>query len=493
MKGRVALAALLFASASLGCTKDAQQASVAAFDDFKDPSAAPLAIRTAAQAVVRISTEGSYATGSFLSADGLLLTNNHVLGVDVCPREGCFAKLTFSHQRHTSPPLPSVTVFVQPLHVDVGLDMALVQTFSVSGGQKGDKLATPNFLAMDAQASSALLGRHVHVVGHPEGRLKKWTSGDVALIDGQWFWTTAFSLPGNSGSPILGDDGRIVGILHRGPTTEDLVTQTGVETYTIASASAPLVAAMAVDLPAAMRSVAATVTDDDVVARSTVYLNARVPTANVNGTPKDVLVTLGEACDKALARSDFASPNDLDAALGPCTSAASWIDCRSDKDPETYGVCPADPAAWTTRFRGVFDRWRALNGTLELTYVSFAVASLGATKAAGADAATAALTAALNEAQPPPTFRIASYMASQGVAAYAGMSALDYVRNYSTVPHYELSLNWIVSAELWLNSDHLISGDDTIAFLKRVAADPKIDLSQKLYIEEVQYNSSLLD
>ena len=84
-------------------------------------------------------------------------------------------------------------------------------------------------------------------------------------------------------------------------------------------------------------------------------------------------------------------------------------------------------------------------------------------------------------------------MASQGVAAYAGMSALDYVRNYSTVPHYELSLNWIVSAELWLNSDHLISGDDTIAFLKRVAADPKIDLSQKLYIEEVQYNSSLLD
>ena len=59
------------------------------FPHFNHIATAPAAIKTAARAVVRIHTAKAYGTGSFISPDGLLLTNNHVLGVPVCPIEGC--------------------------------------------------------------------------------------------------------------------------------------------------------------------------------------------------------------------------------------------------------------------------------------------------------------------------------------------------------------------------------------------------------------------
>ena len=33
-----------------------------------------------------------------MSPQGLLLTNNHVLGVDLCPIEGCFAQITQNYK-----------------------------------------------------------------------------------------------------------------------------------------------------------------------------------------------------------------------------------------------------------------------------------------------------------------------------------------------------------------------------------------------------------
>ena len=481
----------LLVSGSFGCAREPDKASVAAFYALKDPALAPAAVRAAAAAVVRIGTAGSSATGVFISPDGVLLTNNHVLGVDVCPREGCYAKLTFSYDRDTWPYKEPETLFVVPLRVDVGLDMAVVQVY-----RNGEKYPTTGqYLGIDGEDGATLVAAHahVHVVGHPEGLLKKWSSGDVALTDGAWFSTTAFSLPGSSGSPILSDAGQIVGLLHRSPRGEDVLTASGVSTYSVATSSAALLAAMVTPwLPATVPSVAAAVTDDDVVARSVVYLNAHMATANVNGAPKDVLASLGEACDKALARTDFTSPEDLDAALAPCTSANLWIDCRTDKAPDAFAVCPKDPSAWATRFHGVFDHWRALNGSLDLTYVSFAQAALASSKAEGKAAAATVLVAALDAAKPSMTFRIATYLAAFEVASWNGVQPLDYVRGYATVPHYELSLDWVVSAALWLRSTQLLASPDTVSLLSRVAHDERIDLEQKLYVEDVQFRAGLL-
>ena len=204
-----------------GCTRSEGQANLAEFSAFKDVDSAPAAIKKSAAAVFRIRTANAYGTGSFISSDGLILTNNHVAGIDVCALEGCYASLAIDHQRH-SPVTDPVDVFLEPLNVNIGLDMAVLRAWRVGAtGTKLVKLESPDYLTFEPRQAAELTGSKVFVVGHPEGRLKKWTTGEVADADGLWFRASAFSLPGNSGSPILNEGGHIVGLLHRGPSGEE--------------------------------------------------------------------------------------------------------------------------------------------------------------------------------------------------------------------------------------------------------------------------------
>jgi len=110
--------ALVFFSLLAACShSDSGSILLPSFGNISD---APAPIQTAAQAVVRVHTAGAYATGSFISPNGILLTNNHVLGVEVCPQEGCYAQITLMHQLH-APPQDPQTVFLVPLAVDTGL------------------------------------------------------------------------------------------------------------------------------------------------------------------------------------------------------------------------------------------------------------------------------------------------------------------------------------------------------------------------------------
>ena len=185
---------------------------------FEDINTATPEIQTAARAVVRLRTAAEYGTGFFISPTGLLLTNNHVLGSPVCAAEGCYVELTQMHERGQPRQNPS-TVFAIPATVNAGLDMAVVQFYDQLNGIQ---LATPDYLSFDSHDPASLFDQHITIVGHPEGNLKKWTDGQVTDAYGQWITTTAFTLPGESGSPILSDQGQVVGLLHRGPSSEDL-------------------------------------------------------------------------------------------------------------------------------------------------------------------------------------------------------------------------------------------------------------------------------
>jgi hypothetical protein len=483
---RVGLLPLLVLQLAACSNNDAPSVVLPSFGDVSD---APAAIQTAAQAVVRISTVGEFATGSFISPTGVLLTNNHVLGVGICPVEGCYAQLTFMYQRH-SPLTAPQQVFVVPMAVDVGLDMAVVQVYS---GPGGSMLDTPHHLTLASRDPASLEAMHVHVVGHPEGDLKKWTQGTVVDSDGTWIWFTAYSLPGNSGSPLLDDDGQMVGVLHRGPTAQDLVSSGGIDEYAIGTASSALIGAMGAPLPAAMVSIQAPTTDDEVVQHDAVYLNARVANAMVNGVPSPVLSSLGAACDAGQARQDYASPEDLASALAPCTRAEFWIECRADAAAGGFGVCPQDTGAWALRYQGVYDRWRALNGELTLDMVSFAPAALTSSRAAGLQTGAGQLTAALQAATAPLDFTISSYLAAFDVGAYSGTQILDFLHAYASRPGYALSATDIAATALWLNHDGVLSGPDTDTFLKALAADGTVDIGTKLYIENVLYESGALD
>jgi Trypsin-like peptidase domain len=479
---RRAAAVVTLVCAALGCSSSSSSASLPSFSDIPD---APPAIQTAAKAVVRIGTAGELATGFFISPTGLLLTNNHVLGVDLCAVSGCFASITQMHQQGAPPESPK-KVFAVPFAVDVGLDMAVLQLYA--DNERSTTLDSPDYLTLDSRSPAALVGEHVYVVGHPEGRLKKWSQGQVYTVTGNWIYTTAYVLPGNSGSPLLDDHGNVVGLIHREPDSQDLISDNGVDEYSIGTASAPLVAAMSAPLPAVMRSLTDSTTEDDVVAHHLVYRNAQVTGAIVGGTSRPVLEILGDACNAALARDDYESPDDLASALTPCADASLWIECRSDAKAD-FKTCPSDVSSWLNRYQKLFDKYRAMNGQLEYSAITFWSAALAANMDQGRTDAASNLSAALAEAKPPLGFSLANYLAAFDFGAYEGTLVVDFVRNYRGWPGYSEEAGNIASAALYLSDASVLSVSDARGILGALGADPSIDIGDRLYIEEVLYNS----
>jgi S1-C subfamily serine protease len=479
----------------LCCACASNPSKTVTLPSFYDVFQAPAAIQTAAQAVVEVQIADGMATGSFISPDGLLLTNNHVLGVDECFQEGCYATIQRMYQRHATPGNPE-SVYAVPLAVDIGSDIAFVQLYS--GSPSGPKLVTPSFLTINSATSASLLGEHVNIVGHPEGALKKWTSGLVVDTDGTWVYVDAFILPGNSGSPILTDDGVMVGIIHRAPTSQDLGTNVGIDEFAIGTASsafASLITAASTgnpQLPPAMLSNAAIMTDDQVAAAQEVFLNSQVYTANVGGTSKPVIASLEIACEAALTQTSYSSPEDLDNILAPCTAGISWINCQSSDT----SLCPSsatDTQQWSTLYSQVFNELQALNQQLDLDMVTSGPAGLQTTGALAQSVARQDLSQALAAAQPPLDFTIAAYCAQYGVNSYNGQTIVSYLRSYAAVPDYGLQGTNIVLTAIALNKANTISGTETIALLQNLSADDHIELGTKLYIEQILFNSNVID
>jgi V8-like Glu-specific endopeptidase len=456
---------------------------------FNDITTAPAAIQSAAKAVVRIHTARSNASGFFISSTGKMLTNDHVLGDTVCPLEGCYIEITRMRQ-NGSTRLEPVTVFAVPIAVNVGLDMAVVQLYDSKGG---DKLTTPDFLTFNSRSSASLIGTHVTIVGHPEGYLKKWSDGVVGNASGKWFQATAFALPGNSGSPVLDDEGRVVGLIHRGPASLDLFTSNSANVFSICTASEPIMAALnaPLPLPVSMVSTTAAVTAQKFLADDLLYLNAHVTEVTADGVASAPLDLLATACDAALARQDFTSPDDLSEALTPCYHAQTWIECRSEyMGTDPYGtVCPggSDKTSWTNRFKAVSQLWVDMTGEPEYNSVSFAVARLQPGISSGIQVGAQELQQAVNAASPVLDHSLAYYLAAFRISSYQGINIRDYIVNYQNAFHYELNDSLIAYGASWLYYSNLLNKDDLMSLLSRLHDDPNVSLGARLSIEDLKY------
>jgi hypothetical protein len=475
----------------MGCSKKSTTVINADLPNLNDIATAPNTIQTAAKAVVRVRTARQSGTGFFISATGQLLTNNHVLGDTVCPVEGCYIEITFMHQKGQLLQQPMI-VFAVPVAVDAGLDMAIVQLFNSPGGAKLD---SPDYLTFNSQNSPSLIGKHITIVGHPEGYLKKWTDGVVINASGQWFQTTAYILPGDSGSPALDDEGKIVGLIHRGPTSQDLFTNNSANVYSIGTASEAIIAALTAPLPNTMILVTAATTTDNFLANDLVYLNARMTSVNTNGASVSALSLLGSVCDTALARTDFMSPDDLQSALLPCYDAQTWIECRADGSTIPYGVvCPAgsDATDWENRFKSINQLWLNMNGQIDYYSVSFAIARLQPTMNAGTTAGAQALQQAIAGPKPVLDYLLANYLAAFNINSFNNSSIKDFIVNYQNGLHYELQATSIAAAGDWLWYYNWINKKDLLSLLSNLHSDPDVSLGTKLYVEELQYQLNAL-
>jgi hypothetical protein len=133
------------------------------------------------------------------------------------------------------------------------------------------------------------------------------------------------------------------------------------------------------------------------------------------------------------------------------------------------------------------------NGAVRLRWVSTAQARLAPSLAAGDAAAQHGLSQALAAARPTFDFGVAWYLAEYGLDAYAGASALELVRGYAQVPHYERGMRDLVVAATWLASRRVLPVDEMGSLLSRLYQDPKASLGARLLVEEVQYDWRLVE
>jgi hypothetical protein len=334
----------------------------------------------------------------------------------------------------------------------------------------------------------------VTTVGHPLGRLKKWSSGVVIDDDGGWFESTVFSLPGSSGSPILDDQGRIVGLLHRGSDGFDLLTRTSSLVSAIASSSAALEAAMSAPLPATVISVSEELRPEQVLAVSDAFLASSTLEAVIAGTPTPLLELFAEACDEGLAREDYTSIEALSDGLRPCSAALDFIECRGETESEALIAtsCPDDVEAWTARLEAVVQRQLDFNGSLDLSPVSFGFDALARSEDAGRSQARRAIMDALDRAEPVYDFALAPYLSAYGILEYDGQSTVDLIQNYRRFPYYERYAWEITLSALWLYSDNELERETALRVTKELYRSDKVSLGAKLRIEEILYNSDEL-
>lgn len=475
------------------CVEEQDELPNANPPELYDIDGASEMIRTAAKAVVKIQhPAGSAGTGSFISPDGLLLTNNHVLGSEACAREGCEIAIAFQYQVGVFSLSPR-KMFAVPQHVDVGLDMAVLQVFKDES--QADRLPTPNFLTFETRSASELVGQHVIAIGHPLGRLKKWSEGAVIQADGDWFESSVFSLPGGSGSPILNDEGKLVGLLHRGSEGFDLLTRTGTQVTAIASAAAALEQALTEPLPASVVSVKDKLTRQSVLARTDAFLAASESTANVDGESILLVSLLADACDKGLASEDFSSLEELQSTFIPCFRALDFIECRSDAEEEAPAKqCPEEEErdAWRSRLEAVNAKQRDFNGSLELSAISYSMEALADSSTEGERIGRDNLLAALEETKPAFDFQLAYYLTAYGIESYGDESTRDFILSYSKAPFYERYAWEISVSALWLYTADLLDREQTLKIIKSLYKDDNVSLGARLRIEELLYNADEL-
>jgi hypothetical protein len=420
------------------------------------------------------------------------LTNNHVLGESVCSREGCYVEISEFHQRGKARRDPVVYRAV-PEMGSAGLDVAILQLHDVTTGEPPE---TPNYLRFDEQSAEDLLGRTITVVGHPEGNLKKWTTGEVVDDGGHWLTTTAYVLPGDSGSPMLDEEGRIVGLVHRAPSSLDLISERGVNVYSIGTASQPILRFLATGTADTLLRTDAPHTEAEFLANDLVFLNARVHTVDIEGTNTTALDVLARACDAALNRSDYGSLDEMYEALTPCDHAQTWIECREEKDEAPYTeVCPEaeERGRWRERFLAMNAIQVAMTSAPDYTSVGPAIARLSTSSEDGRTEGRAALTTVLDATKPTLDFQLAYYLAMFDIESYADTSVRDYVRGYAKVPHYELSAEYIAFAASWLYSNEALSSEQLLDVLDSLREDPNVSIGAKLSLEEYLYEVGVLD
>ncbi len=457
--------------------------------EFKNVDEAPEVLRRAADAIVLIDTPTSSGTGTWVSKDGLLLTNNHVLGLSgsgQCAREGCQIRITEDYQLGSEP--RSGKVFAEPLGVQPEFDVTLYQVWMDATKQR--KFFSPNFLTVRKVAAKDLRKTDLHVIGHPMAGVKKWSAGKVIRQVGKWAITSHFILPGSSGSPILNNAGDVVGIIHRQRMNPGDHSKRGPVFEAIGSASADFQSLLS--SPAKIDrffSVTADHTAKDVVENERAYLLAGVAQAKLEGgTTQPVVEILAQACDVGLKVEFFASPEAMNQSTVACRSVVDWLEALN-QEFSRYRVSAELEPIWESRLQSYRSLLKRFNAPLGQWI--FLPTGLNGDRSKDQRRADS-LKEYLAQESPEMSFELAYYIFKAGGSAMPYEEATSFVRGYRQQPFYQYYYLAISQSLIFLNARGVIPFAELEQNLVEILNDEAISVGDKLDVESILYQKRLL-
>jgi len=178
----------------------------------------PVSVSDLARSVVQIQALSGgdavwWGSGTIVSADGLILTNAHVID----NRFGEYDTLAIAIT-HETDEAPETEYIAEIVAVDFALDLAVVQITELIGGGSAPR----DFPFVRLGDSDALeIGDDIRILGYPGigGETITFTNGSVSGFTAErsvgnraWIKTDATIAGGNSGGLAINDDGELIGV-----------------------------------------------------------------------------------------------------------------------------------------------------------------------------------------------------------------------------------------------------------------------------------------
>lgn len=477
-----------------GCGGNPGSIELATYRRLHPVLEAPAALSNAVAATVRV-TGQTTGTGFFVDPNGLLVTNNHVLGSQNaersrCAAEGCWITITFAHQQGGDSTREEI--FATPVRASQSLDVAVYQLWEDAKATK--RYSTPSFLAAGALVEPEE-GMGVNVIGHPNSALKHWSAGRVYEVGAPFFKSTNFSIGGNSGSPMVDDDGRLVGILHHVAFGHTHVAADDIRVFseaTTASAVKAMVLGRAGLRTTAFPSLRKARSVEEAAYYSDIYLLAHDKNVSLaSGKVVPMLEVLAEQCDVQLKR-DLPVSDDFRKEHAACYDALDWINCRVPDEGKDFKSCPvgADKTDWQKRFDALGERaWEAHLPNPYQTVISPLFFEKDDRQKESVHRER--LDAFVNRHRPSLRPLLAYYLLDaapdESKATYAGVPLVRYVLDFKKIRAYAQDYEHLISAALYLYRGKVIDDAQFRALTGAMLADKALPLGDRLNLEEELY------
>jgi V8-like Glu-specific endopeptidase len=513
----IALIFTLLAKVSFGFSFIDSNNVESPFNSLRNISEAPNFIKLKSSAIFQLGG----GTGSFVSYSGktYVMTNNHIVGPGNCALSGCYVEAFFNLEAGKQ--VKKTVLFLTPVATDQDIDVSFFEfQEALDDGTLMPFQAESTLSFKKLEKPRDLLKSKVYVVGHPRLGLKKFSVGNIIRLENGHIVVSAFTLPGNSGSPILTEDGNILGIHHSSVKRNDNITKVS----SLHEGKASSVFSLEIVLKNSIESNLSTKDQFVSIHQKFSYSRAKKITpvflatrvVPVLDSGKSFFNELYQECRdsinlSATSAATFATSHEA------CTIARSWLGCQNLETRatsaftlsnaktvdhpdfiETGSWCPSSEIRrdWSRLFIQIGHKYETFVGQSSIPWSADAIFQGFTDRKRGMKAAFEETKLKIEQRNEPVRFddilSLLRYSEFEGNPSLKKMALVEMVKQYKRLYNYQYEILEIGESVILLVSQGRISRDMGKSIIKQLLSDENITLNAYLVLERKAFTDFLL-